>query len=142
MTEVLCKDCIAEGVTRFRPVAPPGPRCATHARRERKRQREQSHRRRVKSQYGLAEGQYEILYQWQDGKCFICRRATGASRRLSVDHDHKSGLVRGLLCRPCNSLLGHGRDDPEFFRRVIKYLAFPPAFEAIGEVRPTDGDQV
>jgi hypothetical protein len=48
---------------------------------------------------------------------------------LSVDHDHKTLLVRGLLCRPCNDLLGHARDDPEFFTRAKVYLEKPPAQE-------------
>jgi hypothetical protein len=145
----VCKDCLEEsgvevnGVKvyplhlRPRPIVKAG-RCATHARIEKRRQLEQSHRRRIKSQYGLQDGQYEALYEAQGRKCAICQRATGASRRLSVDHDHKSMLVRGLLCRPCNSMLGHGRDNPEFFRRAVKYLSYPPAFDAIGEVKPSE----
>ncbi|MFE0101218.1 endonuclease VII domain-containing protein [Streptomyces sp. NPDC059009] len=77
--------------------------------------------------YGLAPGDYEKLRYLQSGRCALCRRANGATIRLSVDHDHKSGAVRGLLCRPCNSILGHGRDDIQFFQRAIGYLMSPPA---------------
>lgn len=63
----------------------------------------------------------------QGGACAICRRATGKTRRLAVDHDHQSGQVRGLLCKPCNRLLGHARDDVEFFERAGDYLSEPPA---------------
>lgn len=83
------------------------------------------------SVYGLLAGEYEALYDDQGGRCAICHRATGKSRRLSVDHDHAVGdgrdAVRGLLCRPCNDVLGHARDDPAFFERAIDYLKFPPA---------------
>jgi hypothetical protein len=119
-----CKDC--EPGTK-RPAPNPGPRCATHWREEKKRRRKAAHEKRVQTTYGLGEGDYDTLYAYQGGKCAICRRATGASRRLSVDHDHKTLLARGLLCRTCNDLLGHARDDPEFFARAKRYLEKPPA---------------
>lgn len=86
-----------------------------------------AHESRVQKVYGLGPGQYQELYRFQGGKCYICQRATGASRRLSVDHDHKTGKVRGLLCRPCNDVLGHFRDDTEAFVRAHKYLQLSPA---------------
>lgn len=70
---------------------------------------------------------YDRLYAAQDGRCAICRRATGKTRRLSVDHDHATGKVRGLLCRPCNQMLGHARDEELFFMRAWLYLNDPPA---------------
>ncbi|WP_189951267.1 endonuclease VII domain-containing protein [Streptomyces roseolus] len=85
-----------------------------------------NHEKRVQETYGLEAGEYARLYKFQGGLCALCRRATGASRRLSVDHDHATGEVRGLLCRPCNSLLGHARDKLAFFRRCISYLNLPP----------------
>ncbi|MDF3280889.1 endonuclease VII domain-containing protein [Gordonia sp. N1V] len=74
--------------------------------------------------YGLLPGEYERLYLAQGGRCYACRRATGKTRRLSVDHDHRTGEVRGLLCRPCNTLLGRARDAVEFFQRFIDYLQY------------------
>ena len=81
--------------------------------------------------YGLKPGDYQRLYVAQDGRCYICRRATGKTRRLAVDHDHVTGLVRGLLCKPCNRMLGHARDNPEFFTRARTYLLEPPAREVV-----------
>lgn len=127
-----CKDCvaIAEEIGPpkiWRPVVEgSGGRCATHWRTEKRRRREANHERAVQRTYGLSEGEYERLYLFQGGRCAICTRATGASRRLSVDHDHGSGNVRGLLCRPCNSLLGHARDSVEFFERAAEYLRSTP----------------
>jgi hypothetical protein len=86
----------------------------------------------VARRYGIELGDYDRLYRGQSGVCAICRRATGRTRRLSVDHDHKTGEVRGLLCRPCNDVLGLARDDPAFFLRAIEYLANPPARAILG----------
>ncbi|MEU8683182.1 endonuclease VII domain-containing protein [Streptomyces sp. NPDC048611] len=128
-----CKDCSAEWggfpspASQRRPAPHPGPRCATHWRVEQKRRKAAAHASTVQAKYGLDPGDYDRLYALQNGVCAICQRATGKTRRLSVDHDHETGLVRGLLCRPCNSMLGHGRDDPKFFGRAATYLIQPPA---------------
>jgi hypothetical protein len=98
-----------------------------------KSQRLNAAMKRVENVYGLKPGEYEALRAAQEGRCAICRRATGKTRRLSVDHDHKleridlRGSVRGLLCRPCNDMLGHARDDVQVFIRAARYLLEPPA---------------
>jgi hypothetical protein len=115
-----------------RPAPHPGPRCATHNRMIRKQRKARAHDKRVQGEYGLYEGEYEELLRYQGGKCAGCRRATGATRRLSVDHHHASGCVRMALCRPCNTILGHGRDDPSYFRRMARLLESPPAIEILG----------
>jgi Recombination endonuclease VII len=83
--------------------------------------------------YGLTTEDYEEIYEYQGGRCYICQYATGRTRRLSVDHCHKTGLIRGLLCAPCNKMLGRFRDNPEAGTRIIEYLDRPPAVDAIGE---------
>lgn len=83
--------------------------------------------------YGLTAEEYWLIYAAQGGVCYICRRANGARKRLSVDHDHKTGFIRGLLCAPCNrDVIGHLRDDVEALQRAIDYLIYPPAFEVVG----------
>ncbi len=77
---------------------------------------------------------YQTLYSYQGGTCAVCRRATGKSKKLSVDHDHAccDGPVscgkccRGLLCGICNKMLGAARDSVDFFQRAIDYLEHPP----------------
>lgn len=91
-----------------------------------------AHRARVAKVYGIEPEDYDRLYAAQGGRCAICRRATGKTRRLSVDHDHISGRVRGLLCKPCNQMLGHARDDVDFFYRAMRYLIDPPADSVLG----------
>lgn len=85
-----------------------------------------AHGRALERRYGITREIYWALFDFQGGHCFICQRATGKSRRLTVDHNHANGEVRGLLCRPCNNLLGLFRDDPEAFLRAVEYLKNPP----------------
>lgn len=130
-----CTDC-PEGSKR--PAPHPGPRCATHHREVLKARREAAHGRRIAHRYGLTREQYKELYEAQGGVCYICRRATGRRRKLAVDHDHKTGYVRGLLCSPCNNILAHIRDDVPTAERIKIYLVRPPAHDLIGKVRPDE----
>ena len=86
--------------------------------------------------YGITPEQYWALYEAQGGSCYICQRATGKAKRLSVDHDHASGYVRGLCCSTCNNIFAHLRDDPVAAQRIVEYLNEPPAFRVIGKIKP------
>lgn len=137
---VRCVDCLAEGNTRYRPAVMrrelpvAGSRCATHYRDRRQVTNEAAWARRLLKLYDLTTAEYWAIYEAQGGSCYICRRATGKARRLAVDHDHETGLVRGLLCLTCNKkVIGHLRDDPKAVARALIYLLFPPALEVIGE---------
>lgn len=120
-----CKDC--KSTTRA--LSKPGPRCASCWRTEENKRKEKAHGNYVDKTYGISAEDYKRLYEAQGGRCAICKRATGAARRLAVDHNHKTGEVRGLLCKPCNRYgLGmFARDDPEIFDRAADYLRNPPA---------------
>lgn len=151
MTQKQCVDCVAEGITTKRKLATtragkpvPGPRCATHHRAKRGSTRDRAWEARLLKTYGITADEYWAIYEYQvevnkarglTGACYLCGRATGKGRKkLSVDHDHKTGFVRGLLCGPCNrDVLGHLRDDPEAFRRGAEYIESPPALRIIGE---------
>lgn len=138
-----CVDCVAEGITTKRKLATdrkgnpvPGPRCATHHRARRGERRETAQEKRWLSVYNISAEEYWEIYRLQGGKCAFCRRATGARKNLSVDHDHETGEVRGLLCGHDNlKVLGHARDEIEFFERAIDYLKDPPARQALGGPR-------
>ena len=87
----------------------------------------ESGRKRYKllKRYGLTEQEYDQLLQQQDGHCALCPATTylpGRNERLGVDHDHKSGKVRGLLCQPCNLMLGYAKDLPERLEEGSSYL--------------------
>ena len=85
---------------------------------------------RLSRLFGLSLEDWDALYDRQNGGCAICGesdgygRSDGAGRkRLSVDHDHQTGAVRGLLCDACNTGLGKFRDDPGLLAKAINYLA-------------------
>jgi len=59
-----------------------------------------------------------ILSAEQEDKCAICK--TGCPDNL--DHDHKTGLVRGVLCLKCNMGLGYFEDNPDYLAAAIIYL--------------------
>lgn len=124
-----CKDCLPDST---RPTPHPGPRCVTHHRAFKKAQKARNHDQYVQRTYGLAKGDYARLYLAQGGKCAICLKATGTgAKKLAVDHDHKTGEVRGLLNARCNhDLLGFfSRED---LVRAIEYLDNPPARKVLG----------
>lgn len=80
-----------------------------------------------KHRYGITREQVEAMHADQGGACAICRKAvpiTGAERTqlAVVDHCHTSTKVRGLLCRPCNLLLGNAADRADVLRAAINYL--------------------
>lgn len=61
---------------------------------------------RLANEFGLTAGQYEAMLAAQDGGCAICAAPCVTGRALAVDHDHANGLIRGLLCFPCNQQIG------------------------------------
>lgn len=83
-----------------------------------------SRRRRMKSKYGLEWDDYQKMLLSQTGLCKICKSPQNNSRAdvLHIDHDHKTGKIRGLLCHKCNSALGYANDNPEILKEMIKYL--------------------
>lgn len=75
---------------------------------------------RLRKEYGITIDEYELLLEKQDGGCAICGRKPGRIP-LHVDHNHKTGLVRGILCHQCNWYLGTIDAQPEIIDRIIKY---------------------
>lgn len=81
--------------------------------------------------YGLGPGEYEKLLATQNGQCAGCLKVF--SYRLDVDHDHKTGIVRGLLCKSDNrKVLAYAKDDSARLRRLADYLEDPPAVRILG----------
>jgi Autographiviridae endonuclease VII len=85
-------------------------------------------RRASLKRYGLSESDYAWMLEAQTGRCAICRQAEtaknadGTTQRLSVDHCHPCGHVRGLLCHACNKSIGLLGDSPERLAAAIAYL--------------------
>jgi hypothetical protein len=83
----------------------------------------------IRESYGISYDFYLALYQFQGGRCYICRKEP-KRRRLAVDHDHETGEVRGLLCsgqRSCNHDVLGNITSIDMARRIVLYLEDPPA---------------
>lgn len=80
--------------------------------------------RHLKKKYGLTQTDYDALCDKQEHRCAICgaQKADDSGKEWNVDHDHKTGKVRGLLCRRCNGGLGWFRDNPVALRAAADYV--------------------
>ncbi len=92
--------------------------------RWRKENPEKALRNHLKKNFNLT---LERWYEMQDEQNYGCKICGGVNfnkrnKRLSVDHCHETGKIRGLLCDPCNKGLGHFRDSPEMLRKAADYL--------------------
>ena len=72
--------------------------------------------------YGVTSTDYDRLFILQKGRCAICFSFGTAKRRLALDHNHKTGTIRGLLCNSCNTGIGHFRDNTSLLNRAKTYL--------------------
>jgi hypothetical protein len=76
----------------------------------------------ITKRFGITLEEYQTLVARQGGVCAICKEACKQYARLSVDHDHKTNIVRGLLCNSCNVGLGKFCDNVEKLKSAIAYL--------------------
>jgi len=86
---------------------------------------------RLKLDFNMTPGQYKEMFEAQGGVCAICKqpetpyrkgKLAGKVRSLPVDHDHKTGVVRGLLCVRCNTAIARMDADPEWGKKAKAYL--------------------
>lgn len=87
----------------------------------RQQKRDYAWRKKLETDFGMTPEDYWQLFAEQEGRCAICRREPDW-KRLAVDHDHQTGLVRGLLCHQCNCGLGFFNDDFELLATALGYL--------------------
>lgn len=111
-----CKSCCAEGA-----------RVWFHANKDRHRIVRHGHN--LRANYSMTSEDYVALLALQGGVCAICsldepnaHGRTGQKFRLSVDHCHDTGRVRGLLCQKCNRAIGLLGDNIDLLRKAIAYL--------------------
>jgi len=81
----------------------------------------------LKTMYGITIEQYNEMLDRQGGVCAICgeeetRTNKGTIRALCVDHNHDTGMVRGLLCANCNNGIGYLGDSADRVRSALEYL--------------------
>lgn len=85
----------------------------------------------LKRKYGMTIEDYDGMLEAQGGGCAICGRPPRPDISLHVDHDHETGRIRGILCWPCNNLLGDVQDDPARLYAAADYLTREPDVEAL-----------
>jgi hypothetical protein len=158
-----CVDCNAMGRKTSRPALNPGPRCDEHHHARKRTVRKQAHGNRIQKAFGISRQVYDLLYDAQKryistlfndkglalhGACYGCGKATGKTKSLAVDHDHRCAelngtdhepnvgcplCIRALLCGQCNTILG--RYDTGALRRLIEVLEDPPAQRILARLR-------
>lgn len=78
--------------------------------------------RYLRRTYKITGAKHEQMMSDQRGRCAICGKRSSSGRRLAVDHDHRTGEVRGLLCFKCNVGIGSFNDDTSLLRAASVYL--------------------
>ena len=81
---------------------------------------ERQRTRNLKIKYDITPDDYNALFVKQEGRCGICKKVK--DENLCVDHDHETGVVRGLLCTKCNKAIGLLGDSREGVQDALDYL--------------------
>jgi histone acetyltransferase (RNA polymerase elongator complex component) len=89
---------------------------------KRLKQTKEQKRRYLITSYGLNVEQFEQMLKDQNSKCAICKTDEWGKESPSIDHCHKSGKVRGLLCNNCNRALGLFKDNEGIVKNAASYL--------------------
>jgi hypothetical protein len=88
-----------------------------------KEHKDEQKNRNLKWNYGISREEYDTLLESQGGCCAICgKEGNPDGQMMSVDHDHKTGKIRGILCRNCNLGIGYLEDNKETLLSAIGYL--------------------
>lgn len=73
--------------------------------------------------YGVTPEDYNLMFIKQKGCCAICgKHQNELKRKLSIDHNHSTGVIRGLLCNNCNLMLGFSKENIDVLQKSIIYL--------------------
>jgi|11_taG_2_1085331.scaffolds.fasta_scaffold00723_18 hypothetical protein len=88
-----------------------------------KKYKEKHYANQLKRLYGIGLHEYNLMLTEQKGKCACCGiHQNELTRNFAVDHDHDTGLIRGLLCGNCNTAIGKLGDNIEGLMRALNYL--------------------
>ena len=120
--ELVCKPCIAVASKVYRENHKESLK--TKKQEYRKSNPDQWRNRNLVSNYGISLIEYNQKLEDQKGVCAVCKTQESSKRnvKLSVDHNHSTGKIRGLLCSRCNRSLGLLRDDFNVVLTMAKYL--------------------
>lgn len=79
-------------------------------------------RKHLKHLYGITEFGFSVILKGQKNTCAVCRKRKWGPKGPCVDHDHKTGNIRGILCSRCNLGLGHFLDSIDLLEQALTYL--------------------
>ena len=79
---------------------------------------------RLMKEYGIDSFTYGLMLEKQSYCCKTCGKHAddNHNKKLYIDHDHKTGKVRGLLCLQCNTALGLLKDNKKVIKNLLKYI--------------------
>jgi hypothetical protein len=83
--------------------------------------------------YKVTLAEWLAVFAYQGEVCAICKKTGSGKRAPHTDHDHKTGLFRGIVCFFCNAYLLRQRITPQLLRDAADYLENPPAVAVLGE---------
>lgn len=96
---------------------------------------------RLRSQFNISADEWDVVAAYQDNLCALCRekytqsgKNKGKIKALHTDHDHRSGLTRGILCSSCNRRIPSWMTI-EWLEDALAYMKYPPVTAALGEER-------
>lgn len=87
------------------------------------------------SDYGMSEDDFRVLWDFQEGRCWACSRRFTKRLLAHIDHDHRTGKVRALLCNRCNQALGFLHDNASLLMGLYDVLRYPSADEVFDTPR-------
>jgi len=76
----------------------------------------------LQNRYGITLKQKEQMIERQNGKCAICKENLDKGKHTCVDHNHVTGEIREILCKSCNILIGHSKENIEVLKNAVQYL--------------------
>lgn len=77
---------------------------------------------KLENKYGFNINDFNLMCKKQKNKCYICSKSFNNHRKIQVDHNHKTGKLRKLLCRHCNTALGFVEENTNILYKMIEYL--------------------
>ncbi len=112
-----CKDCMAEYRNKNR------DSLLEKKRKHYSKNKQVAYEAALKRKYGITIEQFNDMLLAQGGTCAICKQPSH-NRKMHVDHCHKTGAVRGILCAMCNTGIGALKDDPILMIRASEYVIY------------------
>lgn len=117
-----CKDCASVVDKKWRIENPEKSRRISKTSYDRHMTPEKRFNYKLKHVYNLKREDFDKMYDTQNGKCKLCYKEIKAQVQSHVDHNHDTGVIRGLLCSKCNLGLGHFYDNSDVLVRASKYI--------------------